>query len=233
MAALLREIVLDPMVPASVRAAEYGVAGLLPPHFDQWFARACDRDPAARFETARQAYNALIVTVAALGPPDSFLPRSLTVPRTSTTGAVAASVPPPPPSARPASRAKQAAVAAALVAVVAAAAIGGYALHRPAPAEDHGTQSLAALVPAPPPVAPPAAPAPTPTEAPAGVASPPALTAMAAPAVSPAVASAPPRRAPGEKRPAARPASPSASASSDSTKATPATWDKDSPLPPP
>jgi serine/threonine protein kinase len=56
LANLLREVVLEPMPPASARAAELGVT--LPPGFDAWFSRAVDRDPNARFATARDAHAA-------------------------------------------------------------------------------------------------------------------------------------------------------------------------------
>ena len=49
---VLREVVFDPIVSASARAAEYGVAHLLPPGFDAWFGRCVVRDLAARFPSA-------------------------------------------------------------------------------------------------------------------------------------------------------------------------------------
>jgi phosphate transport system substrate-binding protein len=62
---LLREVVRDPIVPASRRAADVGCADRLPPNFDEWFARCVDRDPLARFEHASAAYEAF----ADLTPP--------------------------------------------------------------------------------------------------------------------------------------------------------------------
>ena len=62
---LLREVVLDPIVRASRRAAEIGSADRLPPDFDDWFSRCVVRDPAARFEEASTAYEAF----AQLTPP--------------------------------------------------------------------------------------------------------------------------------------------------------------------
>ena len=53
---LMREIVLDPIVPASARAAEKGRAQALPPGFDEWFARCVVREPARRFQDARAAW---------------------------------------------------------------------------------------------------------------------------------------------------------------------------------
>ncbi len=58
-AQLLREVVLDPIPPASVRADEQGVAQRVPPGFDAWFARCLAREPAARFANAGVAWSAL------------------------------------------------------------------------------------------------------------------------------------------------------------------------------
>jgi eukaryotic-like serine/threonine-protein kinase len=49
---LLREVVIEPLAPASQRAAEQGVDHLLPPGFDDWFSRCVDRDPRQRFPEA-------------------------------------------------------------------------------------------------------------------------------------------------------------------------------------
>lgn len=57
--ALLKEVVLDPLAAASVRAAEQGVSNGLPPGFDDWFATCVDRDPGRRFANARSAHTAL------------------------------------------------------------------------------------------------------------------------------------------------------------------------------
>jgi serine/threonine protein kinase len=56
---LMREVVLDPLVSASQRAQELGLAHVIPPGFDAWFARAVHRDPRARFPDARSAFAAL------------------------------------------------------------------------------------------------------------------------------------------------------------------------------
>jgi serine/threonine protein kinase len=56
--ALLREMLVDPLQPASQRAAELG-ARALPPEFDSWFSRCVARDPAQRFAHAREAERAL------------------------------------------------------------------------------------------------------------------------------------------------------------------------------
>ena len=59
---VLKEVLFEPIVPASMRTAELGRS--LPPQFDGWFARCVARDPAARFPDATQAGLAL---AAALG----------------------------------------------------------------------------------------------------------------------------------------------------------------------
>ncbi|HEY4118393.1 MAG TPA: serine/threonine-protein kinase, partial [Byssovorax sp.] len=69
--ALLKEVLIDPIVPASERAAELGVLALLPPGFDGWFARCVDRDPAARFPDA-EAARAAFERVAARATTDVF-----------------------------------------------------------------------------------------------------------------------------------------------------------------
>jgi serine/threonine protein kinase/formylglycine-generating enzyme required for sulfatase activity len=69
-AALLREVVLDGLVPASDRAAEYQRADRIPPGFDSWFARCVVREIDKRFQSAKDAREALeqIVAVSTSGP---------------------------------------------------------------------------------------------------------------------------------------------------------------------
>jgi serine/threonine-protein kinase len=60
---LLRQILGDPLAPASDRARELGGGGGLPPRFDSWFARCVARDPRGRFadaHAARAAFAALL-----------------------------------------------------------------------------------------------------------------------------------------------------------------------------
>jgi hypothetical protein len=68
MATLLREIVLEPIPPASARAAELGRAQLVPPPFDGWFARCVAREPGERFADAAEAMRALEATLRTEGP---------------------------------------------------------------------------------------------------------------------------------------------------------------------
>ena len=53
------EVIMDPIEPASARAAEYGQGGAIPPGFDEWFARCVNRDVSARFTDAGEAMTAL------------------------------------------------------------------------------------------------------------------------------------------------------------------------------
>ena len=68
LSAFLRELVLDPIPAASVRAVELGLTTTVPPGFDEWFAHALARDRGSRFTNATEAYSAFceqlgIVTV--------------------------------------------------------------------------------------------------------------------------------------------------------------------------
>jgi hypothetical protein len=77
LAALLRAIVLDPIKPASVRAAEVGMAGALPAWFDGWFDRAIRRDPGQRFadgQEAHAAFERMVVDPSAAAAPVGWSP---------------------------------------------------------------------------------------------------------------------------------------------------------------
>ena len=58
-AAVHQEVVFDPLVAASTRAAELGILGRIPDGFDAWFARCVARLPSERFADARAALAAL------------------------------------------------------------------------------------------------------------------------------------------------------------------------------
>jgi formylglycine-generating enzyme required for sulfatase activity/tRNA A-37 threonylcarbamoyl transferase component Bud32 len=71
-AALLREVVLDPLVAASDRASEYGRGDRIPPGFDGFFARCVVRDLDGRYASAREVRDAIdalfaVATSAPLG----------------------------------------------------------------------------------------------------------------------------------------------------------------------
>ncbi len=57
--AFMRELVLEPIPPASQRATDFGVAERLPDGFDAWFARCVSREPSERFADAAEAWRAL------------------------------------------------------------------------------------------------------------------------------------------------------------------------------
>ncbi len=71
---LMREVLFEPLEPASTRARELGVPVTLPPGFDAWFARAVARDPAARFPSAAEAASALLGEVLGAAALPSFAP---------------------------------------------------------------------------------------------------------------------------------------------------------------
>jgi len=66
---ILREIVFEPIPPASVRAAQLG-APALPPGFDAWFARCVARAPEDRFQDASEMFAVLrsVLAPAAWAP---------------------------------------------------------------------------------------------------------------------------------------------------------------------
>jgi tRNA A-37 threonylcarbamoyl transferase component Bud32 len=87
MPVLLREIVMQPIVKASARARELGVAERIPPLFDTWFERCVVRDPSARYRNAGEAIAALGAVLmgsaaaqAVTGPPPSTATRRSRVP---------------------------------------------------------------------------------------------------------------------------------------------------------
>jgi len=86
---LLREILVEPMPAASLRAAELGAS--VPIGFDEWFAACTDRDPRARIQTADLAWERLGQLLRSDGVPE----------RWALTGTAPASVPPALRSDRP------------------------------------------------------------------------------------------------------------------------------------
>lgn len=58
--AVIRELVVDPMVPASERATFLGVGDRVPPGFDAWLSRCLQRDVTARFGSAAEAVSTLL-----------------------------------------------------------------------------------------------------------------------------------------------------------------------------
>ncbi|MEZ4393234.1 MAG: AgmX/PglI C-terminal domain-containing protein [Polyangiales bacterium] len=177
--ALLVEIMVQALAPASARAAEIGAGGALPPGFDAWFARCVNRDPDQRFADGGQATAALLPLLAPTGafaatrtlqsPPGivPLAPTYLPTPPTAIMDLTAV-----PGTALPPSRAAQPARAGSVLA--GAALLGGIGLagavaltREPSPPTPAPTSSPATVVvpaerpalPAPPTAAAPEAPA--------------------------------------------------------------------------
>jgi tRNA A-37 threonylcarbamoyl transferase component Bud32 len=92
---VLREILIDPIPPASQRASELGAPRPLPPGFDAWLACCLARDPAARFATATLAFDALRSLLA----PSSHA-AAATAPTLFQAPSLAGVIAAPPPRAR-------------------------------------------------------------------------------------------------------------------------------------
>jgi tRNA A-37 threonylcarbamoyl transferase component Bud32 len=110
--ALLVEVMVEPLVPASARAAEQGRAERLPRGFDGWFARCVVRSPRERFQDASAAITALLAVLDGGAP--SLVPETAqhafaatmaappTAPLGGATGPPAAPAPQPAPPTPPA-----------------------------------------------------------------------------------------------------------------------------------
>jgi alpha-tubulin suppressor-like RCC1 family protein/tRNA A-37 threonylcarbamoyl transferase component Bud32 len=76
-AALLKEVYMDALETASVRAHQYGVAARIPPGFDGWFFRCAHRDVSQRFGDANEALAALMPVLGAVA---GVVPNAATYP---------------------------------------------------------------------------------------------------------------------------------------------------------
>ncbi|MFO0660848.1 MAG: protein kinase [Polyangiaceae bacterium] len=65
---LWREVLVDEIPPASVRASQFGLEGYLPAGFDNWFARCVARDRTTRYRDANIASFALAQILAPWAP---------------------------------------------------------------------------------------------------------------------------------------------------------------------
>jgi len=95
---VLREILIEPIPAATIRANEAGLLDRLPPGFDRFFAQAVARDPRARFPDATAFHAALAAMLEATGATLAAMPPSSGMrpqPR------VAAPSAPPPPTPMP------------------------------------------------------------------------------------------------------------------------------------
>ena len=105
---MMREMLFGPIPSASMRAAEFGVASLVPATFDAWFAQAVHRDSAQRFADAGVAAQTLEAALHGRAPARTVpIPASeaASVPSTVAIPAFqpgASSPPAPPPGAWPA-----------------------------------------------------------------------------------------------------------------------------------
>lgn len=99
-AALLREVIVDPLDPASVRAKRWELAERLPSGFDAWFDRCVNRAPESRFGDARRAYEALALlpapAVGAAAVSALWQDWSPSLPLVVETSVTVAETPPPP-----------------------------------------------------------------------------------------------------------------------------------------
>ena len=75
---LMREVLFEPIVPASMRTSELGTP--LPPSFDGWFARCVAREPTARFVDAAQAFAALGPALGQGAQGEAYLPTAMQTP---------------------------------------------------------------------------------------------------------------------------------------------------------
>jgi serine/threonine protein kinase len=95
---VLREILIEPIMPASQRAAQLGVANRLPPGFDAWFAQLVERDPQRRQPNANAVRDGLIALLrgGAAASAATVLPSPAMAP-TSLPGGMTPSHPGTPP----------------------------------------------------------------------------------------------------------------------------------------
>ena len=68
--AIMREVLFDPIAPASERAAQISSDARLPTGFDAWFAKTVQRDPAQRFANATLAGQELEKALAPADQPE-------------------------------------------------------------------------------------------------------------------------------------------------------------------
>ncbi len=94
-AQVLREIVLEPIPAASIRANETGLLERLPPGFDRFFAQAVARDPSARFQDATALWSALSALLDSIGATMIAVPSSGMRPQSSGVPSLAPPTPVP------------------------------------------------------------------------------------------------------------------------------------------
>ena len=107
-AALLRQIVLDPLPAATERATQLGIPSSLPDGFDTWFARCVARNAADRFANGTAALEALRDVFGSSAALSATVPANLAIaatqPALTPTPGIGATVrlaPPHPPAPAP------------------------------------------------------------------------------------------------------------------------------------
>lgn len=144
--ALMREILFEPLDPASARAAEYGLAGRFPQELDTWFATATAREPEQRYPNAEVAFAELVKSSPAIAavtsiPPPTMLssgpshPVQASVPSPVTGPTLAATTATSPPRASGSSLGIFVGAAGVLIALV-AVVIAGVAVYFSTQKED-------------------------------------------------------------------------------------------------
>ncbi len=193
-----------------------GVAPHLPPAIDEWFERACAREPKDRFQTVREAVGSLVEAVTGAPPVSEQFTESIHFPIAASSPAAITSMAPISAPIRslistlpaPGSERRFTTIAAGAVMAVAAVAMAAIVLGRspsPAPAAAQHAEVARAPEPGPAEATPPPPPPSEPAYEPEPTAPQPPV-ATAKPAEKPVVrakASKPAQRAPTRSRPAA------------------------------
>ncbi len=94
---LMREVLFEPMGPASTRAQELAPGLALPPGFDAWFARCTARDPKQRYADASAAGVQLFTNVLGVSSSTTGAGAPMTLP--SNSGSVSGAAVPAPSAA--------------------------------------------------------------------------------------------------------------------------------------
>ena len=130
---LLREILFEPIPPASARIAQLQAGVLLPSGFDEWFARCVAREPAARFQNADEAIAPLRAILSAEGgahvvPPPSPIVQAANAPLRGSIGAPSGTMAPSASTSPRPPGTGRARLKLALLGVAAVVAIAGVGL---------------------------------------------------------------------------------------------------------
>lgn len=147
--AVMREVLFEPLVPASTRVDELG-GRRLPDGFDAWFARCVARDPSLRFQNATESFAALQPLLQAEST-DKHVGLRTAWPQTQLNDGLIALPPAPPP--HPRRRAVRTFVLAGVLVATLAGGIGLWAALSP-PAAHKSAKTVSASEASSPPIAP-------------------------------------------------------------------------------